>query len=298
MTTTTSVEFQSGSTISADGTTIGYLRAGTGPAMILLHGSNQSGRSLSGLAAALSDSFTVYLPDRRGRGASGPHRADHSLRTEVDDLAAMLEVSGAERVFGISSSGVIALEAARTLPAIRKLAVYEPGLLLDDSGTYTDWVSRFDRELAAGRDGAAIVTCMLGFDLAPAAMKFMPRRLLAAFIDAAMKKEDRAPAPGTITLRAMTPTLRYEAVILAEKAGRLNDFADLRTDVLLLRGTKKGPAFIRPAFDALDRVLPNHRSVVLDGLDHGSPADRSQTNEGGDPAAVAPTLREYFSETE
>ncbi|WP_225728397.1 MULTISPECIES: alpha/beta fold hydrolase [unclassified Nocardia] len=293
-----SVEFQAGSVTSADGTTIGYLRTGSGPALVLLHGSNQSGRSLSGLAAALSDSFTVYLPDRRGRGGSGPHRPGHSLRTEVADLAAVLEMSGAELVFGISSSGVIALEAARTLPGIRKLAAYEPGLLLDDSGIYTDWVTRFDRELAEGRDGAAIVTCLLGFDLAPAAMKFMPRRMLAAFIDAAMKKEDRTAPPDAITLRKMTPTLRYEAVILAEKAGRLADFADLRTDVLLLRGTKKGPAFILPAFEALDRVLPNHRSVVLNGLDHGSPADRSQTNEGGNPAAVAPELRRYFGGAE
>ncbi|MFI1918408.1 hypothetical protein [Nocardia sp. NPDC020380] len=49
---------------------------------------------------------------------------------------------------------------------------------------------------------------------------------------------------------------------------------------------------------ALDRTLPHHRSVVLQGLDHGSPADRSQTNEGGNPAAVVPELRRFFGATD
>ncbi|MFJ4657726.1 alpha/beta fold hydrolase [Nocardia sp. NPDC088792] len=232
------------------------------------------------------------------RGTSGPHRPDHSLHTEVEDLAAILAESGATQVFGISSSGVIVLEAARTLPGLEQIAVYEPGLMLDTSGRYLDWLPRFDTELAAGRIGAALVTCMFGFDLAPAAMKIIPRRVLESFIDKAVAKEDLIAAPDVITMRRMTPTLRYENIILAEKAGRLADFANLPTETLLLRGTKKGPGFIRPAMDALDRTLPHHRSVVLPGLDHGSPADRSQTNERGNPAAVAPELRRFFGATD
>ncbi len=62
-----------GSVSSADGTTIGYLQVGHGPAVVILHGSNESARSHTQLALALADAFTVYLPDRRGRGQSGPH---------------------------------------------------------------------------------------------------------------------------------------------------------------------------------------------------------------------------------
>jgi pimeloyl-ACP methyl ester carboxylesterase len=61
-----------GSVLSKDGTRIGYLRVGQGPAVVLLHGSNESARSHTQLALALADAFTVYLPDRRGRGLSGP----------------------------------------------------------------------------------------------------------------------------------------------------------------------------------------------------------------------------------
>ena len=128
-TTTDDAEMTAGSVVSEDGTPIGYLRTGEGPAVVLIHGSNESARSHTQLALALADTFTVYLPDRRGRGLSGPHRAEHSIRSEVEDLEAVLAESDASRVFGVSIGALIALEAARTLPAIRQVAAYEPALL-------------------------------------------------------------------------------------------------------------------------------------------------------------------------
>ena len=84
--------------------------------MVLIHGSNESARSHTQLALALADTFTVYMPDRRGRGLSGPHRAEHSIRSEVEDLEAVLAESDASRVFGVSIGALIALEAAHTRP--------------------------------------------------------------------------------------------------------------------------------------------------------------------------------------
>jgi pimeloyl-ACP methyl ester carboxylesterase len=135
--TTRTPALTTGSVASRDGTRIGYLRLGQGPAVVLLHGSMESARSHIGLAAALADAFTVYLPDRRGRGLSGPAGPDYGVRTEVEDLAAVLAESGAQLVFGVSAGGLVALEAARTLPAILKVAVYEPALLLTRPGTPT-----------------------------------------------------------------------------------------------------------------------------------------------------------------
>jgi pimeloyl-ACP methyl ester carboxylesterase len=80
----------SGRVTSRDGTPIGYLKTGRGPAVVILHGSMESARSHTLLARALAGDFTVYLPDRRGRGLSGPHRPDHGVRTEVEDLQAVL----------------------------------------------------------------------------------------------------------------------------------------------------------------------------------------------------------------
>jgi hypothetical protein len=41
-------------------------------------------------------------PTAGGRGLSGPHQAGHSLRTEVEDLQAVLAESGASKVFSVS----------------------------------------------------------------------------------------------------------------------------------------------------------------------------------------------------
>ena len=166
MTTITTAEMTTGSVVSRDRTRIGYLRVGRGPAVVLLHGSNESARSHIKLALALADAFTVYLPDRRGRGLSGPHRSDHGIRTEVEDLQAVLTGSGAQRVFGVSIGALIALEAARTQPAIRQIAAYEPAILMDQSSRYTRWLPRFDQEMAQGKVAAAEITCMYGLDLA------------------------------------------------------------------------------------------------------------------------------------
>src|SRR5215204_24909 len=68
MTTIATAEMTTGSVLSKDGTRIGYLQVGQGPAAVLVHGSNESARSHTRLALALADAFTVYLPDRRGRG--------------------------------------------------------------------------------------------------------------------------------------------------------------------------------------------------------------------------------------
>ena len=88
--TSSAAQMTTGSVTSADGTVIGYLRLGHGPAVVVLHGSNESARSHIQLALALASEFTVYLPDRRGRGLSGPHRPDHSMRTEIEDLQAVV----------------------------------------------------------------------------------------------------------------------------------------------------------------------------------------------------------------
>jgi pimeloyl-ACP methyl ester carboxylesterase len=282
-----------GSVTSKDGTRVGYLRLGQGPAVVLLHGSMESARSHIGLAAALADAFTVYLPDRRGRGMSGPAGPDYGVRTEVEDLAAILAESGAQLVFGVSAGGLVALEAARTLPAIRKIAVYEPALLMDAT-RHTDWLSCFDQEMAQGKVSAAMITSMFGLDLAPPAFRLLPRRLLAALTDLAMKSEDKKAASDDVTMRKLAPTLHCDGVLLAEMAGTIDTFRAVSADVLLLGGSK-GLSFLRPALDALARTLPRSRRVEFPGLDHSGSSDPSATNRsGGKPETVAGEIRAFF----
>ena len=293
--TITTTEMAAGSVVSRDGTRIGYLRVGRGPAVVLLHGSSESARSHTQLASALADTFTVYLPDRRGRGLSGPHRPDHSMRTEVEDLQAVLTESGAQKVFGVSTGGLIVLETARIQPAIRKIAVYEPGLLMDAT-RYTGWVSRFDREMAQGKVAAAVITSVRGLDLAPPVFKLMPRPLAVALTNKSMESEERKASSDAVTIRQLAPTLRYEGLLLAETAGTIGTFAEVAADVLLLGGDMKRPAFIKPAYDALAQTLPHNRRVRFSGLDHGGSADVSPINRRGKPEIVAPEIRSFFAQ--
>src|SRR5215467_10066128 len=80
---------------SRDGTTIGYRQLGHGPGVVLLHGANESAQSHMRLAELLADAFTLYLPDRRGRGLSGLFGTDYSMQKEIEDLDALLTKTGA-----------------------------------------------------------------------------------------------------------------------------------------------------------------------------------------------------------
>ena len=96
-----------------------------------------------------------------------------------------------------------------------------------DTTRYTDWVRRFDQEMAKGKVAAALITSMYGLDLAPPAFGLMGRRLAEALTNKAMESEDKKAAEDTVTERQLAPTLRYEGLLLAETAGTIGAFAEV-----------------------------------------------------------------------
>ena len=275
---------------SADGTAIGYHRLGGGPGLVVLHGQMESAQSHRQLAEALAGTFTVYLPDRRGRGLSGPYGADHSVEREVEDLAAVLAASGAERVFGVSVGALVLLRAAITLPAIRQAAVYEPPLFVDGPAP-TAWLDRFDRELAAGRVADALVTAMLAAKMGPPVFGVLPRGLLAFLSGRMMAAQAAKAAEGDVTMRMLAPTLSQEGRLVARLARTQEELRAVRADTLLMGGGKS-PAYFKAALDALERVVPNARRVEFAGLGHGGSGN---TDQRGKPDRVAAELRGFFS---
>src|SRR4051812_9579801 len=115
--------FTTGQVTSADGTTIGYRQLGSGPGLILLHGGMMASQNFTRLAGALADTFRVYVPDRRGRGLSGPHGDDYGLARECEDIQALVEQTGAQNIFGLSSGAIVALQSALVLDSLRKVAL-------------------------------------------------------------------------------------------------------------------------------------------------------------------------------
>jgi pimeloyl-ACP methyl ester carboxylesterase len=281
---------RTGSVSSQDGTTIGYRQLGHGPGVVLLHGSMSSGHNHMQLAEAMADAFTVYLPDRRGRGLSGPYSKDHSIQKDVEDIDALLNKTGAHNVFAVSTGGIICLQAALTLPAIHKAAIYEPPLFINSS-VPTAVLTRFDNEMAQGNVAAALVTGMKGAQMGPPILNFVPRWLLERGTKIAMAGEDKKPESDYVTMRMLAPTLHYDFQLTVEMSGALESFKAMRTEVLLLGGSKS-PAYFKIALHALEKVLTHVKRVEFLGLDHGASWN---TDRGGQPKPVAQELHRFFA---
>lgn len=279
--------FATDSLTAPDGAAIGRLATGTGPGLVIVHGGFESATSHDRIAAALADAFTVHLPDRRGRAASGPIPAGFGLDGETADLAALLRVTGAEAVFGVSTGGIIALEAALAVPSIKRVAVYEPPLAVGGS---IDWsfTDRFDREIAEGRLAAALATATRGTRMFGGGM---PRWALAAVARLMLAAGDRRPDGTRVTLRELTPTFRQDIALVREAADRIDRYAAVEAPVLLLGGGAS-PGYLKTALDALERTLPRAERVEFDRLGHGGSANR---NRGGRPDLVAARLRGFFT---
>jgi pimeloyl-ACP methyl ester carboxylesterase len=131
---------------SSDGTLIAYRMHGSGPALVLVHGTSSDHTRFALTFDGLSRYFTVYAMDRRGRGSSedGP---DYSLMSEAEDVLAVVAVAG-DPVFllGHSYGGICALEAALRTTRIQKLILYEPPVAAPGHN-----ILEYEALLAAGR---------------------------------------------------------------------------------------------------------------------------------------------------
>lgn len=282
--------YTTGSVISKDGTVIGYRQLGQGPGVVLLHGAMESAQSHMQLAEALADAYTVYLPDRRGRGLSGPYRPDYTIQRAVEDVDALLTQTGAHYVFGVSAGGLIMLQAALTLPAIHKAALFEPALSIDGAVDMA-FLARYDREIAQGKVDAALVSAMKGAQMGPPIFNLLPRPLLELLTRLGMASEEKNAPRDAVTMRALAPTLHYDFQMVAELSAGLERFRGVRAEVLLLGGSAS-PAYLKAALDALEKVLPHATRIEFPGLGHGASGNHDR---GGQPERVAQELRRFFA---
>ncbi len=284
--TTVQEQYITSSVTSKDGTTIGYRQIGHGPGLVMLHGAMESAQSHMQLAEALADSFTIYLPDRRGRGMSGEFGKDYSVQKEIEDLDALLTNTGAHFIFGVSSGAIITLNAALKLSAIHKAAIFEPPLVINGVPSM-DFLARYDAEIAQGDMAAALVSGMLGAQMGPPVFNKIPRWLLKLMTKIMMDKKSSAD---DITMRMLAPTLHYDFQLVNEAKGSLDSFKAIRAEMLLLGGSAS-PTYLKAGIDALAKIFPQAKRVEFAGLGHGASGPSTM---GGKPAVVAEALRGFF----
>ncbi|MDQ1551219.1 MAG: hypothetical protein QOD50_641 [Actinomycetota bacterium] len=246
---------------SVDGTEISYRSTGDGPGLVIVPGNNRRAYHYDPLARLLAESFSVHTLDRRGRGDSGPQGDDYSADAEADDVAAVLDATGSDSVFGHSYGGLISFRLALRRDLVR-LAVYEPGVSLD-GGFDLSWLPQFDRLVDRGLRVAAMTLFLRRSGIVPIGNPpgFVFRLLATALLYGGKE--------GAETRRLM-PTTPRELGEIARLDSDGSEYAAIRTTTLLLAGTRTNPYLTR-AVGELASILPNATSEILDGLDHNAP---------------------------
>ncbi len=118
---------------NANGTQLYYEVRGSGPNLLLIHGTNLDAGCYDVMADVLANDFTVVTYDRRGYSRS-PKPADWkstSIEEQADDASSLLKAIGRTpaTVFGSSSAGPIALDMAlRHTDDVRGMIAHEPAL--------------------------------------------------------------------------------------------------------------------------------------------------------------------------
>ena len=281
------------SVISKDGTNIGYRQYSHGPGVVLVQGAMGFADNYSALAEALSNTFTVYVPDRRGRGMSPLlYNMNHTIQRDVEDLEALMIKTASHNVFGLSSGAVISLTAAIGTSTIHKLAVFEPPLY-NGRSLPTAELARFNKAITDGNIAAALTAAGKAVDFVPM-LKYIPNWLLNFFTNRILASEVKQPAGNEPTLSEITLTLQYDFQIIAEMHGALKRWSPIQAEVLLLGGGKS-PKFLKTDLDALEKVLPHVRRVTFAELGHAASWNYDkQRNPTGNPKMVAEELSRFF----
>ena len=113
-----------------NGTNIAASTAGDGPPLLLVHGTSIDRTRWAPLLPYLTDSFTIYGIDRRGRGDSADE-ADYAIDHEFADMAALVDQlaerhGGPVNVFGHSYGAFCLLHGSLATTNIGRAVLYEP----------------------------------------------------------------------------------------------------------------------------------------------------------------------------
>jgi pimeloyl-ACP methyl ester carboxylesterase len=237
---------------SKDGTPIAYETAGTGHPVVFTTGAFNDHTTCAELAGLLADAYTVVTYDRRGRGESGD-TPPFAIPREIEDLAALLEEIGPASVFGYSSGGMIALQAAAEGLPITGLVLYEPPFA---AGVPSDLPERMQAAVDDGRPGDAV-------SLFQAEAVKMPPPLVAQIRE----------SPMFAGLAAIAQSAVYDTIITVEFAEPTPSMRALETPTLVLHGTSTWPVLVSAAA-LIAAAVPGAVLRAVDGGEgHGIPPE-------------------------
>lgn len=102
-----------------------FVKAGSGPALLLLHGLGRDHTTWQPVIDSLARRFTVIAPDLLGHGQSDKPRADYTLGGYANGMRDLLSVLGVDKVtvVGHSFGGGVAMQFAYQYPHLTERIV-------------------------------------------------------------------------------------------------------------------------------------------------------------------------------
>ena len=262
-------------TTSTDGTKIAFDVIGDGPSLVVLGGAFNTRHSPHPLVDLLAERFTVYNPDRRGRGDSG-NTLPYATRREVEDVEAVIRAAGgASALYGHSSGAILALETAAAVAAgaasaadadgvtVTALAVYEPPYDVHADRAATPDTSVQEALDAGDNDGAARAFLRI-----------------TGMNDGAI--EGMSGAPFWQGMISIAHTLAYDLALTGDGRVPVELLSALSIPTLLLSGGAS-EAWAGAAIDLLAGTIPGSEKRTVAGQNHQV-----------DQAVLAPILAEFF----
>lgn len=238
---------------SADGVPIACFRSGSGPALVAVHGTAADHTAWDLVTPLLARHFTVYAMDRRGRGASGDG-PEYSLEREFADVVAVVDGIGQPvHLYGHSSGGAFAAEAALRTSHLASLILYEggpkpPGLRFIPD----EFISQLEALIEQGKREEAMNLVM------PRAAGVTPQEL-----------DLMRRTPAWAARVAAAHTIPRELRAINAYGADLNRFGTLSLPTLLLVG-ERTDARRREMFLALNGVIQGSRMRELAGQGHAA----------------------------
>lgn len=243
-----------------DGAGITVRSIGAGPGIVILHGGGLAERDYHRLASAWSDRFTVHLYNRRGRSDSAPLDGTETVATDIGDLAAVLEHTGARQIFGHSGGGFVALRAGLSLP-LDRIAVYDPALAILGRPAF-DFLEPFGDAVRSGDYPLALAVMNAGVYPDGLAAR-LPLGVQLSMIRAFLR------TPIGRRFAELLPTTPQEIGRIAAHDGPADAYAGIAADVLLAAGSRS-PHYFTENCRAVAAAVPRGRAIVIPRSPHNA----------------------------
>jgi pimeloyl-ACP methyl ester carboxylesterase len=265
-----------------------YRIAGSGPAVVLIHGMVNSSRHWEAVALRLAEEYTVIAPDLLGHGDSAAVRGDYSLGAHAASIRDLLATIGVDRatLVGHSLGGGVAMQFFYQFPQ------RTDRLVLVSSGGLGREVSLLLR--GAALPGASAIVWVTAHP-----------RLMTALDAAGQRLSDRGSAKGPL-LQAIVRALRP-----LEEPGARKAFLQTLRSVIDFHGQRVSAVdrlyLLRPmptliVWGERDNTIPlAHGRAAHDAI----PGSRFETLPRAahfphleDPDGLAEVLRDFLRTTE